>query len=482
MLAVRASLLAVFALIGCALALDLARAQGPTTETETTLRPGVNLVGWTAEPTPVSQLFREIPQLESIWAWDAELRDWIVAAPDAPEWLGGLGRVSAGMGLRMQIGGDQPVDWRRSTEPTRGLVKLHTGWNLVAWSGADQTSINDAVKGIGWSLRTVRRWNPATQQWTTWTSPERTAQLIAAANTDQGADDNSEMPGIRRGEALWIEVARAVNWLQPTGVLPRLVFPGGASTALQARVREAIESIIAFYRDQYGIQADPDFTIYIAKDADALIQAQKAGGRDVDEASVRAMWGSGMAWAGVDIVGSQSSWADSSDADYSGALSVIAHEYFHMLQFGLSGAGWGSAQTPRWLIEGAAEWAAHEYALSAAIRYELGGALTGSLPIDASASLGDRVEVELSNDAYQLGWTAHERLTTLSGTGSYVEFWRRLGQAYDTTDPSPRWRDVFADVFGSSVNDFYVDLATWLPRITGSISRANGQPFADMLV
>ena len=114
----------------------------PEAESGARLHPGVNLIGWVGEPTPVSQLFREIPQLEAIWAWDAELDDWIVAARNAPEWLGGLGRVSAGMGLRMQLSGDAPVTWDRSTEPTRGLVKLRTGWNLVAWSGADGASID----------------------------------------------------------------------------------------------------------------------------------------------------------------------------------------------------------------------------------------------------------------------------------------------------------------------------------------------------
>ena len=108
-----------------------ANAQQPPERT-TRLEPGINLVGWVGEATPVSQLFNEIPQLESVWAWDAELRDWIVAGRVAPEWLGSLGRVSAGMGLRMQLGGDESFLWQRSTEPTQGLVKLRTGWNLVA--------------------------------------------------------------------------------------------------------------------------------------------------------------------------------------------------------------------------------------------------------------------------------------------------------------------------------------------------------------
>ena len=309
-LGIAAALLIALALL---LPTVLANAQEPP-ESGTRLEPGVNLVGWVGEATPVSQLFDEIPQLESIWAWDAELRDWVVAGRGAPEWLGGLGRVWTGMGLRLVLRGEEPFVWQRSTEPTRGLVKLRTGWNLVAWSGADQTPIDDAVKGIGWSLRTVRRWHSATQDWTTWTSPERSAQLIAAANVDQGADDNSEMPGIRRGEALWIEVARAVNWLQPTDILPRLVFPGGASAQLQARVRQDLKATLAFYRTQYGIQADPDFTIYAAKDVDALIQAQKDDGEDIGEAEaagMRAQWNRAGAWVGgTNINLKQDSWPE----------------------------------------------------------------------------------------------------------------------------------------------------------------------------
>ena len=296
-LGIVAALLIALALL---LAWGAANAQEPP-EAGTRLGPGVNLVGWVGEATPVSQLFDEIPQLESIWAWDAELRDWIVAGRGAPEWLGGLGRVWAGMGLRLVLGGEEPFVWRRSTEPTRGLVKLRTGWSLVAWSGADGTPIDGAVKGIGWSLRSVRRWDAATQQWTSWTSPERTAQLIAAGNADQGADDDSEMPGIRRGEALWINVARAVNWLQPTEILPRLVFPGGASDKLQTRVREDLEAVLSFYRNQYGIQANPDFTVYIPKDTGSLIQAYKDDGQsisDTEAASIRARLNAGTAWGG----------------------------------------------------------------------------------------------------------------------------------------------------------------------------------------
>ena len=198
--------LAAATLAALLLTIALANAQEPPEpQTATRLEPGINLVGWVGESTSTSQLFDEIPQLESIWAWDAELDDWIVAGRDAPEWLGGLGRVRAGMGLRLILGGEAPFLWQRSTEPTHGLVELRTGWNLVAWSGADGAPLEQVAKGIGWSLRELRRWDAANQQWTTWTSPERSTQLIAASAADQGAtDEEAEPVTVRRGEALWI--------------------------------------------------------------------------------------------------------------------------------------------------------------------------------------------------------------------------------------------------------------------------------------
>ena len=441
-----------------------AGAQEPP-ETGTRLEPGINLVGWVGEATSVSQLFDEIPQLESIWAWDAELRDWIVAGRGAPEWLGGLGRVTAGMGLRMQLGGDQPYLWRRSTEPTRGLVKLRTGWNLVAWSGADGTPIDDAVKGIGWSLRSVRRWNPTTQQWTSWTSPERSAQLIAAANADQEAAGDSAMPAIRRGEALWINVARAVNWLQPTDILPRLVFPGGASQQLQARVREDLEAVLAFYRDQYGIQADPDFTIYAAKDADTLIQAYKDDGQDVDdayEASERALWNRSAGWAGADIVVKQSSWPeDLSTDEIAWARYTVTHEYFHILQRQLRD---GSRPTDL-LVEGTASWIDDEHKVFDGkqtwddLRDGRLSAITDNTPTLRS------VEKDNAEWEYTLGWLATDQLTANTAPDFPIEFWRQLAPTeigpHGRWVSTPDWRTALHRVSGQTVSEFYTTFDVW---------------------
>ena len=476
--------LAVAALAALLLTVALASAQEPPeSQTATRLEPGLNLVGWVGESTSVSQLFNEIPQLESIWAWDAELDDWIVAGRDAPEWLGGLGRVTAGMGLRLVLGGEEPFLWQRPTEPTRGLVELRTGWNLVAWSGADGAPIEQVAKGIGWSLRELRRWNAANQQWTAWTSPERSAQLIATSATDQGAtDEEAKPPTARRGEALWVNTTRSVNWLQPTDILPRLIFPGGASDALQSRVREDLESVLAFYGQQYGIQADPDFTVYIPKDVEALIQAQKGDSEainDVKATYTRGLWSQAGGWAGgEEIVVKQTSWPGNLPAsDISWARYTLTHEYFHILQRQLS-VGWAT----QWLVEGTATWAANDHQVidgsgtwEEEREWKQSG-LSSGLPALRS------FESRAASGQYTLGWLAVDRLATAAGDGSYIEFWRRLISTkigpHGRWISTPDWRTAFQETFGVSVSSFYADFNAW-QREQAAANEATTSPGDD---
>ena len=472
------------ALAALLIATGFASAQEPPeSRTATRLEPGINLVGWVGESTSVSQLFREIPQLESVWAWDAELDDWIVAGRDAPERLGWLWRVSPGMGLRLALGGEESFAWERSTEPMRGLVELRTGWNLVAWSGADGAPLEQVAKGIGWSLRELRRWNAANQRWTTWTSPERSAQLIAASAADQGGE--VEPATVRRGEALWVNVARSVNWLQPTDILPRLVFPGGASDELQARVREDLESVLAFFGQQYGIQAEPDFTVYVAKDVEALIQMQRderGDGEEVDEdvraAYLRALWNRAAGWGGGEIVVKQTSWPeDLSTSDISWARYLLTHEYFHILQRQLSDS-WAS----QWLVEGTADWVEGGHQV-----------LDGEQTLE---DLREREQSELSSHTptlrstesgnarwqYSLGWLAIDRLTATVGGGSYIELWRRLASTeigpQDRWTSTPDWRTAFQETFGAPVSSFYTEFDAW-QREQAAANEATANPGDD---
>ena len=425
----------------------LANAQGPgdsQAETSTRLVPGVNFVGWVGETTPVSQLFREIPSLEAVWAWDSELRVWIVAGRDAPESLGGLERVRPGMGLRLQLGGEDGFVWRRSTAPTRGLVPLRAGWNLVAWSGPDHAPMQQLADGIGWSLVSIRRWSAADQRYTAW---RRAAGGGGPATL-----------GVRRGEALWVEVSRSVNWLQPAGIVPRLVFPGGAEADVRRAAESLVVSLLAYFRDAFGIEADgSSYEIWMPSSGEALREAALEIGVDRERADgLIQQWNSAIGWVDSFRPGEQALILRQPSPEWE-SWGLLAHEYFHVVQLQLSADG---APPPVWLGEGAAVWAEVEYLVAwgdetrGELEEEYRHYARGAPPLR-------EVEQGLSGWPYLLGWLAVERLNDRAGADAWIEFWRRAAPSAIGPDgrwsSSLAWDDAFEDVFGISAADFYVD-------------------------
>ena len=281
------------------------------------------------------------------------------------------------------------------------------------------------------------------------------------------------MPTIRRGEALWINVARAVNWLQPTDILPRLIFPGGASGELQTRVRQDLEATLAFFRTQYGIQADPDFTVYIPKDVEALIQALIQAyifdGRvqdlvqDLDdgfEAGIRTTWDFAAGWAGSDIVVKQMSWPDDLSTDeVAWGRYTITHEYFHILQNQLSDPE-AVGLLSLWLVEGTASWIDAEHAV-------IDGEQTWDDLRDGRLSeITDTLAPPLRSMErgigweYTLGWLATDRLIADGEPDSAIEFWRRLLAPTD-------WRTAFHEVSGQPVSEFDAAFNAWQRTAAG---------------
>ena len=430
-------------------------AQSP--QTGTRLEPGVNLVGWVGEATPVSQLFREIPRLEAVWAWDAELRDWVVAGRGASDWLGGLGTVSAGMGLRLQLGGGGSFVWRRSTEPTRGLVRLWTGWNLVAWSGADGATIDDIRKGIGASLVSVRRWDATNQRY------------------------SSVVSDVRRGEVLWVRVSRTVNWLQPTGIMPRLVFPGGASADVREGAERLIPAFLAFFRETFGLEADGSaYEIWMPTSGEALRQTALERGVEAERAEgLISQWNSVAGWLDNNLVpGKQATvlgQPNQEEIEEIQWMALLAHEYFHLVHSQLTG---DNVWPPIWMYEGAAEWATDVYLVSRGEadwderHVEVRSLAVGGPP------LAESVHGNTGFLPYQLGWLAMSRLSERAGSDAWIEFWRRTTPT--ASGPHGRWtakldwEDVFEDVFGISTADFYTDFDAWIGP--AAIENSEGSP------
>ena len=501
------SRLAVAALIAALLfvvALNAASAQEPKTIATprpqpgdmmtTVLQPGDNLVGWIDGATPVAELFDAVAEIEMVWAWDALRRQWSAASRRVPSELHTLRTLKPGMGLLVQVGGDKAVEWRRSAYPARGLVELRPGHNLVAWSGRDGSTIGDAVKGIGWSLRSVRRQDAVSRQWAVWTSPERSDKLIVDdGSAPDASNGESDTPTIRRGEALWIEVVRTVRWLQPTGVLPLVDFPPESTQQQRDSFNLLLGGVLELFAERYGIEADHSaFVVYpmdISGGGASFTRVLVPQGECLEVSD------------GVRI----------SDRSARYCLLVLAHEYFHVLQFHLSyriGITVRLDGEPIWMSEGAADrvgWTLASALLEEMGRSEASRAMTQSFdPRWACAFTGDPFEVQgfLWDRPYSHGQLAVAALTARAGDVSIVEFWRRLAPSLMSPqfrwESKPSWRDVFSHTFGISVRDFYVELhqqwQAWAQSaqclygdsdwraIQGTLMYADGSPATGVLV
>ncbi len=95
----------------------------------TTLRPGLNLAGWTGAEANAAALFAAIPRLDMAYAWDAGARRFRWAARDG---AGDLTTLTPGMALWLALGGTEAALWTRPVRAASGLVPLREGWNFVA--------------------------------------------------------------------------------------------------------------------------------------------------------------------------------------------------------------------------------------------------------------------------------------------------------------------------------------------------------------
>ena len=127
--------------------------EAPTSEAATrsittVLHPGWNAVAWLGPEAPVTDLFDAVPALRRAYAWDvAEQRFRGSSRNSIP--LDGLSRLTTGMGLFVQVGGDAPVEWTRTALAESALLSLREGLNLVGWAGRDGVPVENALAPFG---------------------------------------------------------------------------------------------------------------------------------------------------------------------------------------------------------------------------------------------------------------------------------------------------------------------------------------------
>ena len=462
-----------------------AAAAQPTTGT-VELRPGANEVGWIAGAADPRVLFDEIAELESIWTWHALDRRWQAAARDVPSSLWTLYRLVPGMGLRLQIAGDDAVQWERSLAPAKGKVELQPGDNFVAWAGRDGWDVNQLAKGIGRQLREIHRRNTGT------------GELDRIWPVAEGA----EAATVARGEALWVKMPRSIVWLQPTDVMPRLVFSSGVTENVRAAAKRDLRNTLDYFAAEYGIQADPfDFTIHVPTSLATLKTQLRAEDRTFSDIAINDIWNRSAGWAGEYVVVKYHDDAAASTV-HNSSRWTMTHEYFHQVQ---SDIDYNCNYHFEWMVEGSAEYAVWAQQVAAGertwqeIESDEESRMYAGVPRLAST------ETPNGTWEYYLGTLAVRRLVKQSRNGAWLDFYREL--APTRIGPANRWesvlswRDVFASTFDIELDKFYAVFDHWqadlakrngsrladeafrVPaRIEGRVVRADGSPIAGRFV
>ena len=406
----------------------------PPAMATTTLRPGWNLAGWTAEETDAGALFEAIPTLDAVHAWEAETQSFARPARDDSEGAADLTTIAPGMGLWLHLGGEEPVTWTRSVAPTGGFVSLQPGWNLVAWAGRDGAAPKDAFAFLGDDLLAAAAWDVGANEF--------------RLHYPEAPREFNTLRRLERGEALWLNMSASRRWLQPGATSSSVEFVGEVAPETRANIVPRVDDVMAYFAERTGFFV-PGLTV------------------SVGQHPVCADYGSGFRTIRL----------------AEDCVVAIAHEYTHAVQFTA-----GGGRTATWLVEGVAErWSAQYYDYVGAPTYE---DHLRDVAIRQARFAQARLE-EMESHAgfkaqagrYGLVHLAADWLASIGG-GDHALF-----DYFDARTNEEDWQVTFERVFGIGVDDFYAsfaaeraDLAPPHPRVEGSVRKPDGAPLVGATV
>ena len=446
---------------------DARAADSPTETLE--LHPGDNFVGWVAEPIAVADIFEQISAATLIYTWDADSRSYRYAIRDVG---GTLERLDPGMSARIRIDGRRSVKWERSLEPAKGMVTLYTGVNWVAWNGRDEWPLDQVARGMGTSLVSIE-------------VEERGIVYQPGSDISEAIEPLSGESTLRRGDALRVTVNRDLRWLQPTGMMPKIVWVGEISQSLQQQITNDIQHLIGFFGEEFAVETDfSDTTVMLYSSIDAAVTHEESGrdpsfgyspedlrGSLVSGRTAQARpWGFFMSACG---------WMSSVPQPCHGRTGeTLMHEWFHVLQMQISGEpAWVS---PVWMNEGAATWS--EWQLPSALLNGTGEQARQwrlERVIQTTESL-ESAEHGYYGWEYDLGALAADRLADHSGADALVEYNRQLfAQAVGKERRWVRqstWHEAFEAAFDLTVSVFYEDFEAWRQTLPAPTQRKNYDP------
>ncbi len=481
--------IAMLAVAELDIALADSREDGALTET-LTLHPGNNFVGWVAEPIAVEDIFHAIPATSLIYRWDADTRHWQYAIREVG---GNLETLDSGMAATIRIEGQQSVEWERPLTPARGSVTLYSGVNWVAWNGRDKWPLDQVARGLGKSLVSIE------VQGLVYTPNSGVSDVDAPRSGDST---------IRRGDAVRVTVSRDLSWLQPTGMMPKIVWAGDPPQSLKDTITADIGRVVDFFAETFAVESDfSETTVLLFHSIDAAVEHHESGAeprlnhfsgslrsvlqhRSQAAAQPWGFWMTTCAWQ-----------SPSPQPCLHWSIETLTHEWLHVLQYQLSAVeAWRAS--PQWMLEGAAMWV--EWLLSSewrAIPFEH----DRELKIDQAARTSVRLqEVEEWNGwwQHQIGLLAAERLAALSGADAHIEYTRQLHPQVTGKErrwvQTPTWQAAFEVAFGLTKSEFYGTFAAWrqtLPtparrydyfrndvKLSGTLRARDGSPAAGFRI
>ena len=401
--------------------------------TTTVLRPGYNLIGWTAAQTAVHDLFRGIPQLESVHAWDPVMQQFRSASRSEHGVEGDLEAVAPGMGLWLSMGGSEQVSWMRPP-PLVGaaahLVSLKSGWNLITWSGQEETATEVALAGLDSAFGEVWVWDAEGERY------------VPLGNNPLGAGPPVPTWRLNPGDGLWVYARESRLWLQPGWPSPDIRFLGEFTPDFPDRTRAAVERVQRFYAERLGAITS-DVTFYFASDGEALRQG---GGPASSEG-----WCASAGSREIFIITSK--------------CLAVAHEYFHIIQEALSGDDLKG--TPIWLYEGSALYTdfLHRYSAGHPSSEERYRNAWLALNTPLNSNFNDYFEPrERIFRAFQFGYNVMQWLSDNVGESAITDYFAALPEA-------DSWVEAFHSAFGMTVNDFYAAFEEYRLEISPAFAR-----------
>ena len=421
--------------------------EAPVEMVTSELRPGLNLVGWTQAEADVETIFKALPQLEVVYAWDAQEQRFRWAARGDYGLHEDLEMLTPGMGLWLYLGREEPVLWSRPVLAEAALVEAREGWNLVAWGGDDGIAAKDAFDGRAEPFPEVWGWD---------------AQQQRSIRYRPGSSPAVHPPReIARGDALWIRSSTKTRWLQPGWAQPEVVFLGDFDSDRQRRFRQQVATTQVLYAERYGTITS-DVTFYLAANPVALADTyRRVRGKFPSDAFC----------------------ADSSSKSIfilASRCIPFSHEYFHAIQKYLSGDNYRG--TPPWIYEGSAVYTdfQHRYSEGQTSYEQAYTFLWSTLGIALHAWTEASTQ---GSRATTVGYVAMEWLADESSEHAIIDYFGALKSAED-------WETAFERAFGLSVSEFYamfekyrIKVAPALEwNIQGTILDRNAQPMEGVTV